>query len=83
MAGNVTAAAVAPAAFTAVTCKLDAAGNVADVVFSRPGSSTAGCSSVAALPGGRNVLLDFSDSQIVQVGQPGPVSRWEHDALMR
>jgi hypothetical protein len=30
-----------------------------------------------------NVLLDFSDSQIVQVGQPGPVSRWEHDALMR
>jgi hypothetical protein len=65
---NITAATVVPAAFTYVTCKLDAAGNVADVVFSRPGgSSTAGCSTAVSLPGGRNVLLDFYDSQIVQV----------------
>jgi hypothetical protein len=69
----VQAAAVTTNAVAYVTCKLDAAGNVADVVFTRlDGNTTSrsnctGGSAAAVLAGGRNVLLDFTDSSIVQV----------------
>lgn len=68
--GTATAAAAEPAAFTSVTCKLDTSGNVADVLFTRAGSSTPGCSASGVLAGGRNVVLDFSDSLVVQVRRP-------------
>lgn len=64
--------AATPSAVTQVTCKLDVSGKVADIVIARQdGSVLAGCGGSdanAVLPGGRNVVLDFTDSRIVQVG---------------
>lgn len=60
-----------PSAVTRVTCKLDASGNVADIVVARQdGSVVAGCGgsdTSAVLTGGRNVVLDFTDRRVVQV----------------
>jgi hypothetical protein len=65
---TVTAAAATDPAFTSVTCKLDAAGYVVDVMFTRSGTTTTGCTGTTApVTGGRNVVLDFADSQIIQV----------------
>jgi len=48
-------------------------GNVADVIIARrDGTVQAGCAgsnTASVLPGGRNVVLDFSDTRIVQVMQ--------------
>lgn len=65
---TVAAAAATDAAFTSVTCKLDVAGYVVDVMFTRSGTTTTGCTgTTAVVTGGRNVVLDFADSQIIQV----------------
>lgn len=66
-----------PSPVTLITCKLDSAGNVADIIMWGADSATAcvsGCGGALArdwsapLSGGRNVGLDFQDAQILQVG---------------
>lgn len=68
---TVAAAAATDAAFTSLTCKLDAAGYVIDVMFTRSGTTTTGCTgTTAVVTGGQNVVLDFADSHIIQVRGP-------------
>lgn len=55
---------------TSVTCKIDANGNVADVIVHTKSGASTGCmpgGASSVCKGGYNVVLDFSDSGIVQV----------------
>jgi len=53
---------------TTITCKLDANGNVADVMFNSADKVISGCNDKNKMHGGKSVVLDFTDNFIVQVG---------------
>jgi len=82
---RITVAAATPAAITSITCKLDAAGNVADVFYTTSaGTTTYGCTGNAALlTGGRNVLVDVSDSLVLQVGGGSCSCMWHYSRCLQ